>query len=111
MQKTLVELNDAQVFSKLDLKQGFSQCELDPSSIRILRPLLTNHAGLFQMKRLGMEVELFPRSLSTQFKIEWPYGVLSMADDILVFEKYLEEHKEHLLNVMTCFSECDVTLA
>ena len=110
VQEMLVELNGAQVFSKLDLKQGFFQCELEPGSRDITT--FVSHVGLFRMKRLGMGVSAAPEVF--QYTIQKIFnglnGVLNMADDIVVFGKSSEEHKERLLQVMSRLSECGLTL-
>ena len=54
VQEMLAEMNGAKVFSKLDLKQGFFQYELEPGS-RDVTTFVT-HMGLFRMKRLSVGV-------------------------------------------------------
>lgn len=106
----LVELNGAQVFSKLDLKQGFFQCELEPGSRDITT--FVSHVGLFKMKRLDMGVSAAPEvfQYTIQKILNGLHGVLNMADDIVVFGKDPEEHRERLLQVMSRLSECGLTL-
>ena len=58
VQEMLVEVNGAKVFSKLDLRQGFFQCELEPVS-RDVTTFVT-HMGLFRTKRLSMGVTSAP---------------------------------------------------
>ena len=54
----LAQINEARVFSKLDLRQGFFQCELEPGSRDIT--MLVTHMGLFRMKRLSVGVTSAP---------------------------------------------------
>lgn len=110
IQEMLAELNGAQVFSKLDLRQGFFQCELDPDS-RDITTFVT-HIGLFRMKRLGMGVSAAPEvfQYTIQKILNGLSGVLNMADDIVVFGEDSDQHKERLTKVMTRLSECGLTL-
>jgi len=110
MQEMLVELNGSTIFSKLDLRQGFFQCELEPSS-RAITTFVT-HCGLFQMKRLGMGVSSAPEvfQYTIQKVLNGLNGALNLADDIVVFGKDPAEHKERLLKVMERFSNCGLTL-
>ena len=101
-QEMLVELNGARLFSKIDLKQGFFQRELEPG----FRDIITfvSHVGLFCMKRLGMGVSPAPEVFlyTIQKILNSLDGVLNMADDIVVFGKNPEKHKGRLLRVMSC---------
>ena len=110
VQEMLVELNGAQVFSKLDLKQGFFQLELEPGSRDITT--FVSHVGLFRMKRLGMGVSAAPEvfQYTVQKILSGLSGVLNMADDIVVFGKDSKEHRERLMQVMARLSECNLTL-
>ena len=110
IQEMLAELNGAQVFSKLDLRQGFFQCELEPSSREITT--FVTHVGLFRMKRLGMGVSAAPEvfQYTIQKILNGLSGVLNMADDIVVFGKDSDQHRERLLQVMARLSECGLTL-
>ena len=106
-----VEMNGAKVFSKLDLRQGFFQCELEPGS-RDVTAFVT-HMGLFRMKRLRMGVvtsapECFQYTI--QKVLNGLAGVLNMADDIVVFGRDAQGHQEQLLKVMDRLLECGLTL-
>ncbi|XP_032222562.1 uncharacterized protein K02A2.6-like [Nematostella vectensis] len=110
MQEMLVELNGATVFSKLDLKQGFFQLELEEES-RDVTTFIT-YVGLFRMQRLGMGIcgapEVFQYTVQ-KVLVGLP-GVLNLADDIMVFGKDQAEHKKRLTNVMKRLSESGLTL-
>jgi len=110
IQEMLVELNCAQVFSKLDLRQGFFQRELEPSSRDITT--FVSHVGLFRMKRLIMGVSAAPEvfQYTIQKILNGLSGVLNMADGIVVFGKNSEEHRDRLMQVMARLSECHLTL-
>ncbi len=49
-----IELNGAQVFSKIDIKDSFHQNELDEESKYIT--VLSTHIGLFEYERLNMGI-------------------------------------------------------
>ena len=91
VQEMLVEMNGAKVFSKLDLRQGFFQCELEPGS-RDVTTFVT-HMGLFRMKRLSMGVTSAPECFqyAIQKVLNGLAGVLNMADDIVVFGRDAQE--------------------
>ena len=110
VQEMLVELNGAQVFSKLDLKQGFFQLELEPGSRDITT--FVSHVGLFRMKRLGMGVSAAPEvfQYTVQKILSGLSGVLNMADDIVVFGKDSKEHRKRLMQIMARLSKYNLTL-
>lgn len=111
VQEMLAELNGSKVFSKLDLKQGFFQCELELESREITT--FVTHSGLFRMKRLTMGVSSAPECF--QYTIQKVFngipGVLNMTDDIVVFGKDQAEHKERLMKAMDRLSSCGLTLS
>lgn len=95
VQEMLAEINGARsrVFSKLDLKQGFFQCELDPDSRDITT--FVSHLGLYRMKRLSMGVSSAPECFqyTIQKVLNGLAGVLNnMVDDIIVFGKDGQAH-------------------
>ncbi|XP_048586200.1 uncharacterized protein K02A2.6-like [Nematostella vectensis] len=110
MQEMLAALNGSKVFSKLDLKQGFFQLELDKESREITT--FVTHVGLFRMKRLGMGISCAPElfQYTIQKVLAGLPGVLNLADDIVVFGKDERQHKERLLSVMSRLSESGLTL-
>ncbi|KAL1444939.1 hypothetical protein MTO96_029416 [Rhipicephalus appendiculatus] len=83
----LVALNGSVIFSKLDLKDGYNQLELDASS-RVITTFST-HAGLFRYKRLNFGInsaaEVFQDTIR-QVLANIP-NVLRVSDDILVYGK------------------------
>ena len=111
VQEMLVEMNGAKVFSKLDLRQGFFQCELETGS-RDVTTFVT-HMGLFRMKRLSMGVTSAPECFqyTIQKVLNGLAGVLNMADDIVVFGRDAQEHQERLFKVMDRLLECGLTLS
>lgn len=92
----LAALNGSVMFSKLDLKDGYHQLELDEAS-RVITTFST-HAGLFRYKRLNFGVtsaaEVFQDTVR-QVLNNIP-NVLNVSDDILVFGKSEKEHNDAL---------------
>ena len=111
VQEMLEEMNGAKVFSKLDLRQGFFQCELETGS-RDVTTFVT-HMGLFRMKRLSMGVTSAPECFqyTIQKVLNGLAGVLNMADDIVVFGRDAQEHQERLFKVKDRLLECGLTLS
>ena len=71
------------------------------------------HMGLFRMKRLSLGVtstsECFQYTI--QNFLNGLAGVLNMADDIVVFDRYAQMHQERLLKVMNRLLEYGLTLS
>ena len=110
MQEMLAELNGAKVSSKLDLKQGFFQLELETESRDITT--FETHVCLFRMKRLSMGTSCAPDIFhyTIQKVLTGLPGVLNMADEMVVFGKDAAEHKKRLVRVMNRLSESGLTL-
>ncbi|XP_037577013.1 uncharacterized protein K02A2.6-like [Dermacentor silvarum] len=98
----LVALNGSILFSKLDLKDGYHQLELDASS-RVITTF-SIHAGLFRYKRLNFginsAVKVFQDTIR-QVLTNIP-NVLNVSDDILVYGKTEKEHDEALKATLEC---------
>ena len=86
------DLNGTAFFSKLDLRQGYHQLELEPSS-RSITTFNTN-VGIFRYKRLNFGIssasEIFQETVRSV--IQSIPGAKNISDDILVFGKTQEEH-------------------
>ena len=69
--------------------------------------------GLFIMKRLSLGVTSAPECFqyTIQNFLNGLAGVLNMADDIVVFDRYAQVHQERLLKVMDRLLECGLTLS
>ena len=92
----IADLNGAQVFSTLDLAQGYHQYELDPSS-RYITTFSTNNA-LYHYKRLmfGLNAasEIFQNAVAAMLcGLE---GAKNISDDIIVFGRTQDEHDRNL---------------
>ncbi|PIK62915.1 hypothetical protein BSL78_00150 [Apostichopus japonicus] len=60
VEKVLYEMNGSSLFTKLDLKWGFHQIELEESSREITT--FVTHAGLFRYKRLMFGISSAPET-------------------------------------------------
>ncbi len=106
----LEEMNGSSVFSKLDLKLGFHQVELDEGS----KDITTFAVGdsLYRYKRLSFGISSAPEkyhNIIRQSICDIP-GVTSIADDIVVHGKSLEEHDRSLYMLMERLEEKKLTV-
>ena len=110
VEETLIEMNGSKVFSKLDLKMGFHQIELDEAS----RPIttFTTHAGLFRYKRLMFGVSSAPEiyQYTIQQILKDCPGSKHMTDDIIIYADSVEEHDRRLEKVLTTLKENGLAL-
>ena len=106
----LIEMNGSVVFSKLDLKWGFHQIELDPES-RYLTTFVT-HKGLFRYKRLLFGVNCAPEHYQhiLQQVLQHCEGTRVLYDDIIVFGANIEEHDTRLEKVLKTLCDRNLTL-
>ena len=106
----LEEMNGSSVFSKLDLKLGFHQVELDESS----RDITTFAVGdsLYRYKRLSFGISSVPEKYHNIIRqtIGDISGVTSIADDIVVYGKSIEEHDNSLYMLMKRLEEKKLTV-
>ncbi len=87
IEETLQVLQGATIFSKLDLRSGYHQIKLHPTS----RPITTfaTQKGLYRYTRLMFGVSSAPeiyQHIIQQTLQGWP-GVRNISDDIIVFRK------------------------
>ncbi|KAK3108827.1 hypothetical protein FSP39_016677 [Pinctada imbricata] len=86
------DLNGATVFSKLDLKSGYHQLELEESSRYITT--FSTHMGLFRYKRLNFGIvsasEIFQETIRKS--IRRVQNAKNLSDDIIVYGKTQAEH-------------------
>ena len=103
-------LNGATVFSKLDMKHGYMQFQLHPSS-RYMTVFYT-HQGLRQMKRLNFgtnsAAELFHEEIKKTLS-DIP-NCENIYDDILIYGRNQEEHNKALMQVLQRLQDCGLTL-
>ncbi|XP_061193203.1 uncharacterized protein K02A2.6-like [Saccostrea echinata] len=104
------DLNGASVFSKLDLRQGYHQLELDHVSRSITT--FNTHVGIFRYKRLNFGIssasEIFQETVHSV--IQTVSGARNISDDILVFGKNQEEHDKALEDTLKSLSASGLKL-
>ena len=104
------ELNGAQVFSKLDLNNGYHQLMLHQDSRFITT--FTTHMGLRRYKGLSFGInaasEIFQNAIYQS--LHGLKGTINISDDILVFGKSQSEHDTNLNAVLKRLKENGLTL-
>ena len=104
------KLNGAKYFSKLDMKQGYMQLELNPES-RYMTTFYT-HRGLRRFKRLNFgtnsAAELFHEEIA-QILVDID-NADNLYDDIIVYGRTQQEHDTALAQVLQRFEDCGLTL-
>ena len=100
MDEVLHEMNQSTVFSKIDLKWGFHQIELEEESRSITT--FATHCGLFRYKRLMFGITSAPETYQhiIQQVLQGCEGAHNIADDIIIHGATVEVHDERLLKVM-----------
>jgi hypothetical protein len=101
VEEVLSEMNGAKVFSKIDLKWGYHQIELDEQS-RYITTFAT-HLGLYRYKRLMFGVNAAPEHYQHIVRqvLQGCQGVQNISDDIIVFGADQDEHNERLCEVLS----------
>ena len=110
VEETLQEINGAAVFSKLDLRWGYHQIELNPES-RVITTFATHH-GLWRYKRLMFGISSAPEAYQhiIQQSLSGCPGVRNISDDIIVYGKDQAEHDRNLGQVLQRIVEKGLTL-
>ena len=106
----LAQASGAKIFSKLDLKSGYSQLELTPDCRHAF--VIASPLGYYRFCRLPFGVssgpELFQRKMEQL--LGSCEGVLIYLDDILVFASSQAEHDQRLEAVQEVLKANNVTL-
>ena len=110
IEEVLYDLNGSTVFSKLDLKWGFHQVELDEKSREITT--FVTHRGLYRYKRLMIGVTSAPEKYQKIVAdvLHGCEGVANLADDLIVHGCGIKEHDRNLHAVLTRLKEKGLTL-
>ena len=110
LEETLEALNGTSIFSKLDLRWGYHQVELDNESRDITT--FATHKGLMRYKRLifglSSASEIYQHAI--QQALTGLEGVRNISDDIIVFGNDNEEHDRRLRAVIERLRERNLTL-
>ena len=110
IEESLQDLNGAAVFSKLDLKWGYHQIELDEKSRQLTT--FATHDGLYRYKRLMFGISATPEIYqhAIQQVLQGLPGVKNISDDIIVFGKDKSEHDHNLHGVLRRLQDRGLTL-
>lgn len=110
IEDVLHKLKDATVFSKLDATSGFHQLQLDTESAK-LTTFITPF-GRFFYRRLPFGIssapEIFQKTMETI--LEGQEHVFCYYDDVLVFSKNENDHKQHLKQTIDTLHAANVKL-
>jgi hypothetical protein len=111
------ELTSAKVFSKIDLHLGYHQIKILPKGIPKIA--LSTRYGLYEYLIMSFGLTNAPAHfmylMNSVFMPELDKFVMVFIDDILVYSKNEEEHKQHLWVILqrlrdhqlyTKFSKC-----
>ena len=109
--EVLKDMQEASVFSKLDLKWGYHQIEFSEES-RSITTFVT-HKGLFRYKRLMFGITSAPEKYQhvIQQVLNDCSGTANISDDIIVYGSDTAEHDERLKKVLTRFRDKGLTLS
>jgi hypothetical protein len=96
VEEILQDLTGACVFSKLDLRWGYHQIELDEQSRHYTT--FATHTGLYRYKPLMFGVSAAPEIYQhvIQQSLQGCPGMRNISDDIIVFGKTPQEHDHNL---------------
>jgi len=107
---TLALLAGATIFSKLDANSGFWQIGLSPESAKLTTFVTPFGRFCFNCLPFGISSapEHFQKGISQV--LEGTGGALCQMDDILVYDKSVEEHNQHLEATLHKLQEAHLTL-
>lgn len=108
--ESLSDLAGGKIFSKLDLKEAYTQVKVTDETSRLLT--INTPKGLYRMKRLPYGLKacpgIFQRLMSTT--LAGIKGVSVLLDDILIAGCDQKQHLERLERVLECLKSVGLTL-
>ena len=110
VEEVLYDMNGSKVFSKLDMKWGFHQIELEAGSREITT--FGTHVGLYRYKRLMFGMASAPEMYQKVIRdlLSGIQGAVNIADDVIVHGKDVNEHDHRLRETLSRFQEQGLTL-
>ena len=109
LDELITQFNGATIFSKMDLRSGYHQLVLHPSSRYITT--LSTHVGLYQYKRLlfgiNAAAEVFQHEIQTV--IQGVAGAINISDDIAIFGVDQRAHDKALNEVLQKLQNAGLT--
>ena len=106
----LCDMNSSRIFSKIDMREGFSQLVLHPDSLSITT--FASHVGLFRYKRLNYGTCSAPERYQAEIQrlVQGFPGVANLADDIIVHGSDKTEHDDRLVKLLDRLKNAGLTL-
>ena len=107
----LYQLNGSKVFSKLDLKWGFHQIELEQQS-SVITTFIT-HKGLYRYRRLMFGIISAPElyQYTIQQVLAGCEGAYNIHDDIIIHGRTVHEYDSRLQKTIECICDKGLTLS
>ena len=110
MEEMLEEFNGCTVFSKLDLRHGYHQIELDPDSRYITT--FSSHRGLYRYTRLvqgtNSAFEEYQHIIGQLFKNT--NRIRNISDDILIGGLDYQDHDKNLAQCLKITEDNNLTI-
>ncbi|CAC5416418.1 unnamed protein product [Mytilus coruscus] len=110
VEELIHDLNNASIFSKIDLRSGYHQLELDEPSRYITT--FSTHIGLFRYKRLNFDIssasEIFQETIRSV--IQNVQNTTNISDDIIIYGKSQEEHDQALDDTLQALQRNGLTV-
>ena len=109
LDELITQFNGATIFSKIDLRSGYHQLVLHPSSRYITT--FSTHVGLYQYKRLSFGIhaaaEVFQHEIQTV--IQGVARAINISDDIAIFGVDQRAHDKALNEVLQKLQNAGLT--